>query len=271
MTILITGGTGLVGTRLLRRLVDAGIDCRAIVRPGKELPAGVTAVEGDLLDPATLPKAVDGVSAVIHLAAVLRTPDPAQIHAVNVEGTQNLIDAVRTHAPDARVIMASTNLVYDADLPRPAREDDPTSPTMPYPASKVVAERALRESGLTWSILRFSFVYGDGDGHLQSAPGLLGSWNWHPAQTMSLIHHRDIASAVQLALTGAMDGHVVNLADDAPASVYEIARVVGADYPESAAPLTNPWNGHVDGGLARELGFVPAVRSLYQAAAEGAL
>lgn len=271
MTLLITGGTGLVGTRLLRRLVDAGIDCRALVRPGKELPTGVTPVDGDILDPATLAKAVDGVSAVIHLAAVLRTPDAAQIHEVNVEGIKNLISAVRSSAPQARFIMASTNLVYDADIPRPAREGDPTNPQNPYPASKVVAEDALRVSGLRWSILRFSFVYGDGDGHLQAAPGLLGSWGWHPAATMSLIHHRDIATAMQLALTGAMDGHIVNLTDDAPASVYEIAHVVGADYPESAEPLTNPWNGHVDGALARQLGFTPSVRSLYQAAAEGAL
>lgn len=271
MTVLITGGTGLVGTRLLPRLVDAGLDCRAVVRPGKEVPAGVTGVEGDLLDPASLPQAVKDVSAVIHLAAVLRTPDPEQIQRVNVDGTRNLIAAVRSHAPGARVIMASTGLVYDAALPRPAREDDPATAPMPYPASKVIAERALRESGLTWNILRFAFVYGDQDGHLQSAPQLLGSWNWHPAQTLSLIHHRDIAAAVQIALTGALDSRVVNLTDDAPASVYEIARLVGADYRESAEPLGSPWNGHLDGSLARELGFTPAVRSMYQAAAEGAL
>lgn len=271
MTILITGGTGLVGTRLIRRLVNAGVDCRAILRPGKELPAGATPVAGDLLDPETLPKAVEGVSAVIHLAAAFRIPDPERIRRVNVEGTTNLINAVRVHAPAARVIMASTNLVYDAGLPRPAREDDPTNPTADYPASKVVAEQALRASGLTWSVLRFAFVYGDGDGHLQSAPNLLASWNWHPAATMSLIHHRDIAAAVRLALTGAMDGRVVNVTDDAPTSVYEIARVVGADYAQSAEPLANPWNGHVDGALARELGFTPTVRSLYQAATEDAL
>jgi UDP-glucose 4-epimerase len=108
-----------------------------------------------------------------------------------------------------RVIMASTNLVYAADVSRPAREDDPTTGQMDYPATKIVAERRLRESGLTWSLLRLAFVYGNG--HLQSAPGLLGSWNWHPAATMSLIHHRDIATAMQLALAGAMDGRVVNL------------------------------------------------------------
>ncbi|WP_236789328.1 NAD(P)-dependent oxidoreductase [Amycolatopsis sp. GM8] len=271
MTILITGGTGLVGTRLLRRLVDAGIECRALVRAGKELPAGVTPVAGDLLDPATLPKAVEGVSAVIHLAAVLRTPDPALIEQVNVGGTKNLIDAMLSHAPEARVIMASTNLVYDADLSRPAREEDPANAQQPYPATKIVAERLVRESGLAWSVLRFAFVYGDADGHLQSAPQLLGSWDWHPAATMSLIHHRDIATAMLLALTGVMDGRVVNLSDDAPTSVYEIARIVGAEYKESGEPLENPWRGHVDGTLARELGFRPVVRSVHQAAAEGVL
>ncbi|MFC9689135.1 NAD-dependent epimerase/dehydratase family protein [Kribbella sp. NPDC056951] len=271
MTVLITGGTGLVGTRLLRRLVDAGVECRAIVRPGKELPAGVTAVEGDLCDPATLPKAVEGVSAVIHLAAVLRTPDPVLIEQVNVGGTKNLIAALQAHAPEARVIMASTNLVYGDELSRPAREDDPATATQPYPATKIIAEGLLRDSGLTWSVLRFPFVYGDGDGHLESAPGLLGSWGWHPAATMSLIHHRDIALAMLIALTGAMDGRVVNLSDDAPTSIYEIARIVGAEYKESSEPLENPWKGHVDGTLARELGFRPVVRSLYQAAAEDAL
>ncbi|MFC5947489.1 NAD-dependent epimerase/dehydratase family protein [Pseudonocardia lutea] len=271
MTVLITGGTGLVGTRLLRRLVDAGIECRAIVRPGKTLPAGVAPAEGDLLDPATLRRAAQGVSVVIHLAAVLRTPDPVKIEQVNVGGTKNLIEAVLAHAPEARVIMASTNLVYSDDLSRPAREEDPANAKQPYPATKIIAEGLLRQSGLTWSVLRFPFVYGDRDGHLESAPQLLGSWGWHPAATMSLIHHRDIATAMQLALTGAMDNKVVNLTDDAPTSVYEIARIVGAEYKESAEPLDNPWKGHVDGTLARELGFRPLVRSVYQAAAEDAL
>lgn len=271
MTVLVTGATGLVGTRLIARLVDAGVDVRALVRGGKAVPTGVPSVEGDLLDPATLTAAVAGVDAVVHLAAVLRTPDPADITRANVEGTANLISAVAQHAPSARVFMASTGLVYASDLPRAAREDDPTTAPMPYPASKAIAEQALRDSGLTWSILRFGFVYGDADGHLQSAPGLLGAWGWHPAATMSLVHHRDIATGVLLALDGAMDGRIVNLTDDAPTSVAEISRLVGADYPESNSPLENPWNGHLDGTVARDLGFTPTVRSLYQAAAAGAL
>lgn len=102
MTVLVTGATGLVGTRLMQRLLDAGIETRALIRAGKAVPAGATVVEGDLLDPSTLPDAVAGIDAVIHLAAVLRTPDPADITRVNVDGTANLIAAVTTHSPSAR-------------------------------------------------------------------------------------------------------------------------------------------------------------------------
>ena len=271
MTILVTGGTGLVGPRLLKRLVEAGIDCRTLVRPGKELPVGVTAIEGDILDPESLATAVEGVSAIVHFAAVFRTTDEDEIWKVNRDGTHNLIEAVKTHAPEARFIMASTSNVYDADSSHPGREDDPVTPTLAYPASKIEAENELRKSGLNWSVLRLAFVYGDEDGHLQSAPGQLAGMKWHPAQRMSLIHHRDIATSVELALTGAMDGRVVNICDEAPTTVYEIAQIVGATYEPSAEPLTNPWKLHMDGTLARSLGFQPKVSTVYQASREDAL
>ncbi|MCL4367562.1 MAG: NAD(P)-dependent oxidoreductase [Actinobacteria bacterium] len=271
MTILVTGGTGIVGSRLLRRLADAGVDCRALVRAGKKVPAGVTPVEGDILDPESLPQAVQGVSAIIHLAALLRSPDTAAIWKVNLEGTRNLIATARLHAPEARFIMASTGLVYNPDIPRPARENDPAAPTAAYPASKLAAENELRASGLTWSVLRLGFVYGDGDGHLESAQQLFSARKWHPAQTLSLLHQRDVATAVELALTGATDGRVVNIVDEAPTTVYEIASIVGATMEPSADPLPNPWMGRADGSLARSLGFQPTVRTVYQASREGAL
>ncbi len=99
MTILVTGATGLVGARLLPRLVEPGHDCRALMRGGKEAPAGVTVVEGDLFNPESLEQAVRGVTAIIHLAAVFRTSDTDLIWKSNLEGTRNLIDAVKSHAP----------------------------------------------------------------------------------------------------------------------------------------------------------------------------
>lgn len=269
MTVLITGATGLVGARLLPRLVEAGLNCRALTRGGKEAPAGVTAVEADLLDPASLMRAVEGVSAIIHLAAVFRTPDTDLIWKSNLEGTRNVIAAVKAHAPEARLILASTSNVYDADSPRPGREGDAADPQQAYPASKLAAENALRESGLNWSIQRFGFVYGDKDGHLEELPRLVASFKMHPAQRMSMVHHLDIATAMNLALTGTMDGRIVNIADEAPTSIYELVALVGGTMEPSSAPLDNPWRLHMDVSLARSLGFQPIVRTVHQAMREG--
>ncbi|NGM48432.1 NAD(P)-dependent oxidoreductase [Caulobacter sp. 602-2] len=271
MTILVTGGTGLVGSRLLKRMVAAGLPCRAIVRGGKSLPDGVTAIEADLLDPASLKTALDGVSDIIHLAAVLRTPNPDDIWKANVEGTRNLINTAKAYAPGARLIMASTGLVYNQDTPHPAREGDATSPQMPYPASKVAAELELRESGLNWVILRFGFVYGDADGHIQSIPKLVEMFGWHPASRLSMLHHRDIHTAVELAVKGVMDKQVVNLVDEAPMTISEIMQVLGAPMASSSQPLANPFFGHLDGSLSRKLGFAAKVRTTYQAIEERVL
>jgi UDP-glucose 4-epimerase len=262
MTILVTGGTGLVDSRLLRRFVDAGVDCRALVRPGKEVPTWVTRVEGDLLEAATLQQALEGASAIVHLAAVFRTQNDDEIWRANLDGTKNLIGAAQAYAPDARFVMASTGLVYDAYANHPGLEEDATHPTFAYPASKIAAESELRGSGLNWSILRLAFVYGNGDGHLASMP---------PAKTFSLVHQRDLAGAVELALTGAMDGLVVNICDDAPATLYEMASLVGCSVEPSAEPLSDPWMGRMNGARLRSLGFQPTVPTVYQAARQGIL
>jgi UDP-glucose 4-epimerase len=265
MTILVTGATGLVGARLLPRLVAAGEDCRALMRSGKDVPAGVTAIEGDILDPASLAKAVQGVSAIIHLAAVFRPPDTDLIWKSNLEGTRNLIAAAKAHAPEARFIMASTSNIYNTDSPRPGCEDDAADPKQAYPASKLAAENELRKSGLNWSIQRFGFVYGDKDGHLEAMPKHAVNAKWHPAQKMSMIHHLDIANAMNIALTGAMDRRIVNIVDEAPTSIYELVKLVGEKMEPSSEPLPNPWHLHVNGSLARRLGFQPSVRTVYQA------
>jgi len=269
MTILVTGATGLVGARLLPRLVERGEDCLALVRPGKTPPAGVTAVEGDLFDSTSLANAVTGVSAIIHLAAMFRTRDTDLIWKSNLEGTRNLIAAAQAYAPEARFVMASTSNVYGRDSTRPGRETDSVEPEQAYPASKVAAEKLLQETALNWSIIRFPFVYGDGDGHLEMLPKLLHLFDFHPANRMSTIHHRDIATAVEMALRGVFDGRVVNIADDAPTTIYELVELVGATMEPSSDAMRHPWYQHIDASLARGLGFQPTVRSVHQAVHEG--
>ncbi len=269
--VLLTGASGLVGSRMLPRLAASGFDCRALLRSDLDLPAGTTVVRGDLGDPDSLQAAVEGVDAVVHLAALFRTDDEAAIWRANLDGTRNLVDAVRTHAPQARFIMASTGNVYDADAARPALETDACSPTLAYPASKVAAEQVLRDSGLTWCVVRLPFVYGDGDGHLASLGALAERFGLHPAHTYSVAHHRDVAAVVELALSGVMDGRTVNVTDDAPVTVYEMARLGGNPVAASAAPLTDPWSGRMDGTLLREFGFRPTVPTIHAAAQDGIL
>jgi nucleoside-diphosphate-sugar epimerase len=224
-----------------------------------------------LLVPESLKSALEGITAVVHLAAAFRTADEAEIWRANLDGTRHLIAAVKAHAPQARFIMASTSHVYSNDTMRPGLEDDQVEPKLAYPASKVAAEKELRESGLNWSVLRLGFVYGDGDEHLDSIPKMAPVHKLHPARTFSMIHQRDVAGAVKLALTGAMDGQIVNVTDDAPTSVYEIARIVGATIDLSSDPLPNPWMGRMDGSKLRRLGFRPTIATVYQAAEAGIL
>jgi nucleoside-diphosphate-sugar epimerase len=68
-----------------------------------------------------------------------------------------------------------------------------------------------------------------------------------------------------------MDGRIVNIADEAPLTIYEIAQIVGSTYESSAEPLINPWKGHMDVTLARRLGFQPKLPTIYQAIREGKL
>ncbi|WP_081659937.1 NAD-dependent epimerase/dehydratase family protein [Mycolicibacterium iranicum] len=73
MKILVTGATGLVGARLLPRLAEDGHECRAIVRRENSVPREVTEVIGDLADSESPASAVNGVDAIVHLAAAFRT------------------------------------------------------------------------------------------------------------------------------------------------------------------------------------------------------
>lgn len=65
------------------------------------------------------------------------------------------------------------------------------------------------------------------------------------------MHHRDVAVAMRLALSGAMDGQVVNATDDAPVTVFEMAVLAGQPIEGSAEALSNPWSGRMDSTLLR--------------------
>jgi NADH dehydrogenase len=161
-TVLVTGASGFVGSHLLPELLGAGHRVVALVRsPGagekvtRRLPAALAAnVElrtGDVDRPATLPAALAGVDAVVHLVAIPRDRKGGrQLLAVNLDGTRNVIAAMQA--------TGIQRLVHLGAMGVEDREE------LHYAKSKARAERAVRESALDWTILKPSLLFGPGDG-----------------------------------------------------------------------------------------------------------
>ncbi|MBI4577415.1 MAG: NAD-dependent epimerase/dehydratase family protein [Planctomycetes bacterium] len=150
---LITGATGFLGSAVLRALLEAGHSVRALVRPTsrRDNLAGlrVEPAEGDLLDPASLARALEGCEALFHVAADYRlwARDPSEILSANVEGTRSILAAA--HAAGVRRVVY-TSSVAAVGLPedgRPGTEADRADPLRaagPYKRSKVLAEEEAR-------------------------------------------------------------------------------------------------------------------------------
>lgn len=278
--ILVTGATGKVGSRLVPRLLTKGYSVRILVRDAEKASAladrGAEIVVGDLYNTATLPPAVEGMEAVIHLAALFRTfTDNEGIVKTNHTGTVSLANAAMA-AGVKRFIFVSTGNVYGTDYQRPAKEDDAVNINDPraYSASKIAAENDLislqKSTGFDVRILRLGFVYGNRDPHMEEIIPYLKRFKFHSGARMHMVHHLDVAQALTLLLhTDGLNGEIFNVADDAPISMYEIADLFGrvADaFDPAEGPLTHPFQGVMDiSKLRSKTGFRPLVPSFYVA------
>jgi nucleoside-diphosphate-sugar epimerase len=160
--ILVTGGTGFIGSHLLDRLADAGEPVRALVRRKTALPRGVEAVSGDLATGEGLADAVRDVDTIIHIAGVIKALTPADYYRGNTLATENL----------ARVAVGrGIRFVHMSSLavcgPSPAEgsvdEDSEPRPLTHYGKSKLEAERLVRSLLPDTVIVRPAVVYGPRD------------------------------------------------------------------------------------------------------------
>lgn len=216
MKILLTGGAGFLGRHVARAARARGHEVAALSRHPERatgLPRDVRVLSGDLADPASLaPLARLAPQVVVHAAAVVADDDP-QLHAVNVDGTRHLLDALSRLPAAPCVIHVSSFAV----------EDEP--PTA-YSESKRAAEALVRERGPPWVIVRPALIYGPGDG--TNTPALVerlraGS-HWIPGggrcTRIQPVHVEDVAQAIVAALeTPAALGQVYRLAGPEPLSV----------------------------------------------------
>jgi len=170
-TILLTGASGFVGSHVLPALLAAGHHVRALVRTdaagalilARLDPAQRAAVElirGDVNDAASLPASIAGADAIVHLVALPRDLDGgASLRLVNTEGTRNVVVAAQAAGVRRFVHLGALGV-----------QDDPT---LHYASSKAKAEAIVRESGLDWTILRPSLLYGERDGFFNILAGLV--------------------------------------------------------------------------------------------------
>ena len=165
MTILVTGARGMIGSRLVKALLEKGYTVVGIDRSRDSFAAeGYTHREADLADRETLCRIVEeyGVDRVIHLAALAHTKGVKDLsweryRRINVEGSENIFAA----AGDRPVLFISTVDVYGIyDGKTLVNGDSPIRPISKYGRSKALAEEACRKLD-RYSIFRFSPVYTD--------------------------------------------------------------------------------------------------------------
>ena len=162
--ILVTGGTGFIGQVLTRHLVEAGYSVRILIRPSNvspRLPKGINieVAVASLNDEKGLRAAMVGVDVVYHLAGVERRGVEADLLAVDIQGTRNVIQA----AADARV----DRFFFLSHL------GSERASAYPLLKVKAIAEEDIRRSGLNFTILRTALIFGPYDGFTSGLAQLL--------------------------------------------------------------------------------------------------
>jgi nucleoside-diphosphate-sugar epimerase len=170
MLAMVTGGTGFLGSHLVRTLRQRGVDVRVLLRPGtppSRLPPDVDHRVGDVRDPAAVREAFAGVSTVFHLAGLVAPYASRQRHLeINVGGTETVVEACLA-AKVERLVYVSSTVVYGIECDRRGvTEDAPhvAAFVAPYEESKVKAEqfvaRRAGETGLPTVVLRPGMGWG---------------------------------------------------------------------------------------------------------------
>jgi uncharacterized protein YbjT (DUF2867 family) len=155
--ILVTGGTGFVGPKVVHALRAAGHDVRALVRDrsrGRTLETwGVELAEGDVTNADSVRRAAEGADTVVHLVAI-RQGRPEQFQRVMVQGTRNLIAAAKEAGAKRFVLMSALGT------------DETTTDLVPYYGAKWQQEQDVQAAGMPYVIFRPSFAFGRDGGIL---------------------------------------------------------------------------------------------------------
>ncbi len=253
--VALTGATGFIGRRLAPLLAAAGWRVRLLLRrdPVCAEWRGMNPqiVAGDLADPAALRQLVQGAQAVVHVAGLIKASHRSQFHAVNVLGSIALGEAIRSHAPDARVLHLSTIGAREPGLSH-------------YTGSKRAGEDAMLQLvGSHATVLRPPAVYGPGDREtlvfFQMAAKRWVPLAGPPEARAAMIHVDDLTALLVALLNETPRGAVFTAADARPGgySWHEVFQTAARAVGNPDARLF-----HAPGALLRSVALAGDVASL---------
>jgi nucleoside-diphosphate-sugar epimerase len=204
MNVLVTGGTGFVGSHLIDVLLERGDTVTALVRsPAKAKglgPRGVHLIAGDLHNEPALQQATAGRDVIFHVAGLVAARNQAEFDRANREGSANLVAAAAGQGSPRFVLVSSMAAAGPSAPGRPLTGSEPPQPVTHYGRSKLAGEEEVRRSTLPWTILRPSMVYGPRDTEVLKV-FKLARWGVAPvfgsgAQELSAVTGEDLAKAL---------------------------------------------------------------------------
>lgn len=265
MRYLVTGGAGFIGSHLVATLIDGGHEVIVLddLSTGKRenLPAGVEMVEGSIVDPVVVERAMVGVDGCYHLAAVASveraTADWSGVHKVNLTGAINVFEAAIRNPRRPKVVYASSAAVYGAAETMPITERTPRKPLSAYGADKLGcelhAEAGWVVHGLQAVGVRFFNIYGPRQDPRSPYTGVIAKFmelartgasltvNGDGLQTRDFVYVVDAVAALMAGMARAEPAHAVfNVCTGNVTTVRDLAQHIlalcGREDPVSYGP-----------------------------------
>jgi nucleoside-diphosphate-sugar epimerase len=245
MKVLVTGGSGFLGSHVAEQLAEGGHEVVALVRKSSstrflEGLRGVRLAYGAVEDAASVREAMQDVDGVVHSAGLVKARSAEEFFTINVQGTKNLLAAAKDVAPGLRrfVFVSSLAAVGPSDDGSPVPSSAEPRPLTHYGRSKLEAERAVlaEKDHLPVTVLRPPMIYGPRDNEsfafFQSVSRRFLPYLGDGKNTLSVIYASDAASACVRALAADVPSGRAYFIDDGNVYVWrdmleDVERAIG--------------------------------------------